>query len=58
MRYVLVLCFVGAFTAFAFLGYTFANLERLGIRPTHPRVLVEAGLGLGFAIAACILWFR
>jgi hypothetical protein len=58
MQYVRLLCFGGAFTAFAFLGYTLANLRRLGIRPTHPRVLVEAALGLAFAVAACVLWFR
>ena len=56
MRYIPLLFCVASVTAFAFLGYTLANLARLGIRPCHPRVLVEAGLGIAFLTIACLLW--
>jgi hypothetical protein len=45
----------GSLTAFAFLGYSLLNLERLGIGPTHPRVLVEAFLGVALAIGGVAL---
>jgi hypothetical protein len=46
MRYVGYVSLAGSLTALGFLAYTLLSLERLGIGVTHPRVLVEAGLGL------------
>ena len=47
----------GSFLAFAFLLYTLVNLDRLGIGAAHPRVLVEAGLGIVFLVAGCVVFF-
>ena len=41
--------------AVLFLIYTLFNLERLGISPTHPRVIVEASLVIGFVVAGLII---
>ena len=49
-----VLFYLGSLTAFIFLGYTLANLKRLGITWHHPRVMVEATLGIGFLVIALI----
>jgi hypothetical protein len=50
VRYVAVVLIVGSVVAFGFLAYTLLNLGRLGIGITHPRVLVEAGLGVVLGI--------
>jgi hypothetical protein len=52
-----IVCFAGSFTAFAFLAYTLRNLHTLGIGFTHPRVLVEAGLGVLFLAGGLLLWY-
>jgi hypothetical protein len=44
--------------AFGFLAYTLVNLDRLGIGLFHPRVVVEAGLGVAFGVASLILMTR
>jgi hypothetical protein len=51
VRYVAAVLIVGSAVAFAFLAYTLLNLGRLGIGIMHPRVLVEAGLGIVLLIA-------
>jgi hypothetical protein len=57
MRVVALILIAGSVVAFAFLGYTLMNLGRLAITVTHPRVLVEAGLGI-VLMAAGLLMFR
>jgi len=48
----------GSAVAFAFLAYTLVNLDGLGIGPFHPRVLVEAGLGVVFGVVGLLLMTR
>jgi hypothetical protein len=50
--------FLGSATAFAFLGYSLLNLSRLGIGPLHPRVLVEASLGIVLFVTAFLILAR
>jgi hypothetical protein len=57
VRAVATLLLVGSLVAFAFLGFTLANLGRLGIGIAHPRVLVEAGLGIAM-LAGGLMLFR
>jgi hypothetical protein len=55
MRYVAYVLLVGSALAFGFLVYSLLNLDRLGIGMTHPRVLVEAGLGIGLLVGGLLL---
>jgi hypothetical protein len=55
MRVVAFILIAGSVVAFAFLGYTLMNLGRLAITVTHPRVLVEAGLGVVLMVAGVLL---
>jgi hypothetical protein len=55
MKHIAFLLIGGAFLAFAFLLYSLLNLEKLGIRLTHPRILVESGLGILCLAAGVIL---
>lgn len=49
--------FFCALVALVFLIYSIVNLEKLGIKITHPRVIVEAVLFLIFtAIGVYFLW--
>ena len=45
----------GSAVAFAFLFSTLTHLERLGIGISHPRVPVEAGLGIAALSAGVLL---
>jgi hypothetical protein len=47
-----VLFLFSALVAAGFLIYTLANLEKLNIKRTHPRVWVEASLTVLFSILA------
>jgi hypothetical protein len=55
MRLVAYVLLGGSVLAFAFLAYSLANLEKLGIGPAHPRVLVEAGLGVILLLVGVLL---
>ena len=57
-RYIPYIMFFGSAVALGFLGYSLLNLSRLGIGPLHPRVLVEAGLGIVLAAAGFLLMPR
>ena len=57
MKTIAVVLWAGSFVAFAFLAYTLLNLEKLGIGILHPRVLVEAGLGVVCLAAGLLLLF-
>jgi hypothetical protein len=41
--------------AFGFLIWSLVSLDRLGITLTHPRILVELGLGVGFLVVGLLL---
>jgi hypothetical protein len=56
MRYVALVLLAGSTVAFGFLLYTLRNLDRLGIGRTHPRVLVEAGLGVALLVVGLVIW--
>ena len=53
-----VMLFISALIALAFLIYSLLNLKRLNITCTHPRVIVELFLFLGFTIAGVLLWLK
>jgi len=55
MKYVGFVLIAGSAVAFAFLAHTLLNLDRLGIGRTHPRVLVEAGLGVLLLVIGLLL---
>jgi len=55
MNLLAAFCFLVATIAAAFLLYTVLNLEALGIGPSHPRVLVEAGLVVLFTLLGLTL---
>lgn len=55
MKHLAAALLVGSAMAFLFLGYSLMNLDRLGIGLTHPRVLVEAGLGIVLAAGGLLL---
>ena len=55
MKTIAGILLVGSCVAFAFLVYTLLNLGKLGIGILHPRVLVEAGLGIVCLAAGLLL---
>ncbi len=54
IAYLALLFALCSLVAFALLSFSLLNLETLGLRVNHPRVLVEAGLATAFAIAAIL----
>ena len=52
-----VLLFLGV-TALLFLIYTLINLDKLGIKITHPRVLVEFTLFIALTVLGVYLRIR
>jgi hypothetical protein len=55
MRAFAAILLVGSAIAFGFLVYSLANLDRLGIGISHPRVLVELGLAVMMLAAGFLL---
>ncbi len=55
MKILAAVLLCGSVVAFAFFLYTLINLGKLGIGLSHPRVLVEAGLGVIFLAAGSLM---
>jgi hypothetical protein len=47
--------FALAFIPLGFLAYTLINMNRLGIKITHPRVIVELLIFLGLVLAGVMV---
>ncbi|MFZ5446194.1 MAG: hypothetical protein ACOZQL_39770 [Myxococcota bacterium] len=58
MRWLIGACMVSGLVAGGFLAWTLTHLRELGLTVSHPRVLVEGTLMIGFFGAAVALLVR